>query len=233
MGPKLFVVALPIGNVDDISSRAKRVLAEVDVIACEDTRKLKQTLSRIGVVSPARFLVYNKDNEKNSAKGLLDLLAQAKQIALVSDAGTPKISDPGHSLVEACWNENIEVEAIPGASALTAVMSICPFAGTPLLFLGFLPPKTGKREKVLHNYAGFKGAVLLFESVHRIEKTLAGIHKVWGNPLVFIARELSKTHQEHFLGTVSDALQGVPGKRGEFTIVVQKADSPVSRAEKS
>ncbi len=220
----LNIVALPIGHSQDITIRAMQTLTEVDFIACEDTRKLKDLLRRTGIETEARIFVYNKDNEKNSARGLVDLLQQGQSGALVADAGTPKISDPGHDLVKLCYEQKIEVKAVPGVSALTCALSICPFAVQPLLFLGFLPPKDGKRIKILHNYATFQGTVAFYESVHKIEKLIDNLMNTWGNGEVFIGRELTKQYEETFWGSLEEATEWVKKKKGEFVVIIRKSD---------
>ena len=222
MSGSLFCVALPIGNSKDLSERAREILASVDIIACEDTRKLKSFLARAALDSPARFLAYHSHNESASSRGIIDLLQQGQSAALVTDAGTPLISDPGISLVAACRRQNIPVTPVPGASALTALLSVSPLPVSPFLFLGFISPKKGRQQTLLTQYQEFQGAVVFFESVHRIGKLLRQIHSCWGEREIFIARELTKQYEEFFWGNLTDAIAWAENKRGEFCFIVRK-----------
>lgn len=218
----LYCVAMPIGNALDLSLRAKKILAEADVIAAEDTRKLRDWLRRANVKSQAKILAYHAHNEKDSAQGLLQLLRQGQNVALVSDAGTPRLSDPGFSLVSLAHQEKIPLAAIPGPSALTALVSISPLPTEPLLFLGFLSSKNGRRKNTLLRYQDFSGTIALYESVHRVRALMEEICLIYNNPQVFIGRELTKEHQEYFWGSCRDALPWLLDKKGEFSILVQK-----------
>ena len=218
----LYVVSLPIGNASDITTRAREVLSGVNIIAAEDTRKAREWFQRTGIRTEARILASHSHNENNSAKGLLPLLHNGENIALVSDAGTPRISDPGYTLVKTAHAEGIVVIPIPGACALTTLVSVSPLPVEPLLFLGFISPKSGTRLNTLARYNDFEGSVVLYESVHRIEKLLAALKTSWGNCEVFIGREMTKTHEEYFFGNLETALSWVPGKKGEFAICVFK-----------
>lgn len=219
---ELFIVALPIGNANDISQRAREVLSHVDIVAAEDTRKAKDWFQRCGIKAQAKILSMHSHNEKASSEGIVSLLQNGKSVALVSDAGTPRISDPGFSLIKAAHEHKIPVKPIPGPSAITALVSIVPLKTEPLLFLGFLSPKTGTRANQLKKYIDFRGAVVFYESVHRIEKLLAAVLENWGNYKLFIGREMTKIHEEYFLGDIKQALVWVRGKKGEFTILVEK-----------
>jgi len=219
----LYSVAMPIGNVADFSHRAAETLAAADIIACEDTRKLKDWLRRTGTTSQARFLAYHSHNESASAQGLVKLLLAGKNVSLVTDAGTPNVSDPGYRLIRACMEAGIQVKPVPGASSLTAILSISPFGANPMLFLGFLSPKSGKRVKTLSNYTDFKGVIAIFESVHRISALLADLYASWGNLNAFIGREMTKKHEEFFWGDLEGAIEWCNAKQGEFVILVKKA----------
>ena len=218
----LFSVAMPIGNVKDISIRAKETIESSDFLACEDTRKAGRILKMMGIDQYPTLLSYHSYNEKNSAKGLLKLLMEGKSIALITDAGSPRISDPGHEIIKQCWNHQIKVVPIPGSSAISSFLSICPFRIEPLLFLGFLSPKSGRRIKTLKEYNNFVGSVCLFESVHRIKKFLIDLFDTWGEQMILIGRELTKKHEEIFLGTILEALHWSEGKKGEFIFLVKK-----------
>ncbi len=215
----LYSVALPIGNADDLSQRARYVLEHADFIACEDTRKALDLFRRSGISTRARLLVHNPFSEASSAEGLSKLLAQGQTGALVSDAGTPRLSDPGSRILKLCFEHDVRVIPVPGPSALTALVSVTPFSVDPLLFLGFLSPKSGRRQNELKKYIDFEGAIALFESVHRIEKTLADIALVFTDGEILIGREITKTHEEFYLGRISTAAQWAKGKQGEFALI--------------
>lgn len=218
----LYSVALPIGNAADLSQRARNVLESVDFIACEDTRKITELFRRAQITTHARFLVHNAFSEARSAEGLLRLLRTGQAGALVSDAGTPRLSDPGSQILKLCYAHDVRVIPVPGPSALTALISVTPFSVDPLLFLGFLSPKPGRRQNELRKYAGFEGALALFESVHRIEKTLADIVNIFADGEIIIGRELSKTHEELFCGRIAEAQSWVKGKQGEFALIFRR-----------
>ncbi len=218
----LFSVAMPIGNAKDISIRARETIEFSDFLACEDTRRARRSLKMMGINRYPTLLSYHSYNEKNSAEGILKLLLKGKNISLVTDAGSPRISDPGHEVIKKCWDHQIKVVPIPGSSAISSLLSICPFRIEPLLFLGFLSPKSGRRIKTLEEYNDFAGSVCFFESVHRIKKFLADLFDTWGEQTTLIGREMTKEHEEAFLGNMTEALSWSDGKKGEFTLLVKK-----------
>lgn len=222
-GGVLYAVAIPIGNSDDLTARAKHVLQTVDFIACEDTRKALDLFRRAGITTKARLFVHNPFKEAASAEGLIPMLQAGQSGALISDAGTPRLSDPGARLLRLCHEQGIHIVPIPGPSALTALVSITPFSVDPLLFLGFLSPKSGRRINELKKYTEFEGAIALYESVHRIEKCLQDIATVFPNAEILIGREMTKTHEEFFLGAISDAVTWSTGKQGEFALIFKPA----------
>ena len=219
MPGSLYSVALPIGNSHDLTDRAKTVLSTCDFIACEDTRKLKDLLKRAEIHTNAKFYIYNAFNEKNSASGLIELLKRGEKGALVSDAGTPRLSDPGIILLKLCYAEKIPVVPVPGASALTALVSVCPFSVDPLLFLGFLSNKSARRQNELKKHLLFDGTLAVYESVHRIEQTLADVAIIFPNAPLLIGREITKDYEEFFLGTTESVMLWVKGKKGEFALM--------------
>lgn len=211
---KLSVVATPIGNLEDITLRALRVLKEADYVACEDTRETRKLLSHFGIKTPA---VNIKQLEK--------LLGEGKHVALVSDAGTPGVSDPGLELVSNARDAGHTVEAVPGASSLIAALSVSGLRVPAFTFYGFLPHKKG-REKLLSAIAQDKGASVVFESPHRIMKTLEALAAlVEPKRRVGVYRELTKLHEEHVVGSAQEALahfvQNPDKQRGEFVVVVE------------
>lgn len=222
MSAKFFCLAMPIGNAQDISLRGKNILEQTDVIAAEDTRKLFDWLRRMNIKTQARVLSYHSHNEQNSANGILQLLQAGKDVVLVSDAGTPHISDPGFQLLRLAQENNIHVIPLPGASALTTLLSISPLPSEPLLFLGFLSPKSGRRKNTLLKYKDFEGTVAVYESVHRVVSLMQDILEVYQNPQVFIGRELTKEHEETFWGTAQEAVVWLQDKKGEFSLLIKK-----------
>lgn len=221
-GGILYSVALPIGNAADISERAKSVLTSSDFIACEDTRKALDLFRRANIQTNARLLVHNPFGEAASAEGLIKLLNEGKTGALISDAGTPRLSDPGARILRLCYEHGIRIVPVPGPAALTALVSVTPFSVDPLVFLGFLSPKSGRRQNELKKYENFEGAIALYESVHRIEKCLADIAQIFPQAEILIGREMTKTHEEFFLGTTEAAVSWAAGKQGEFVLIFHR-----------
>lgn len=221
----LYSVAVPIGHSDDLTTRARKILSDVDFIACEDTRKAMDLFRRANITTRARLFIHNPVSEANSAEGLIRLLAGGQSGAIISDAGTPRLSDPGARILRLCYENKIRVIPVPGPAALTALVSITPFSVDPLLFLGFLSPKSGRRQNELKKYQDFEGAIAIYESVHRIEKTLADIAVVFPSAEILIGREMTKTHEEFFLGKVEDAVTWSQGKQGEFALIFKAAKS--------
>jgi 16S rRNA (cytidine1402-2'-O)-methyltransferase len=219
--PTLFLVATPIGNLDDITLRALRVLREVSLIAAEDTRRTAKLLSHFDIHTPATSFYEQVEREKTP--GLLARLAGGESVALVSDAGTPGISDPGYRLARAAIDAGFRVEAIPGASSvLTALVS----SGLPTAafsFVGFPPPRAQARDRWLAEIGARRDTLVFFEAPHRVRDTLAAVLRVLGDRQVAIGRELTKIHEEYLRGAVSDVLARLAEPRGEFTIVLAGA----------
>lgn len=221
MGGMLYVVATPIGNLEDITLRALRVLKEVDVIFCEDTRVTGKLLNHHGFRKP----VYRCDEkmERRAADRAIELLGEGKNIALVSDAGTPGISDPGARLVSLVREAGYEVIAIPGPSALTAALSIAGnYQGPSFIFLGFLPHKKG-RQTALKGIALEKRPVVLYESPHRIEKLMNELSEFAPEKKAMLFRELTKIHEQVLSGTPAELwarLETDSSARGEFVVMV-------------
>ena len=230
---KLFIVSTPIGNLEDITLRAIRVLESVDVVACEDTRKTGILLSKISncqspiIKSKVRpkLLSYFEGNEERRVPQIISLLKQGKDVALVSNAGTPLVSDPGFKLVRECIKEGIRVEPIPGPSAvLTALVS----SGLPtdkFLFLGYLPKRKRKREKILRScssiFRAIEVTVILFESPHRLLQILKEIKMILGDVDMVVCRELTKRYEEITRGKTEKMIKHYSEKslRGEVTIL--------------
>jgi len=219
----LYVVATPIGNLDDISLRALKVLAGVAVIAAEDTRRTRALLSRHGLNRP--MVALQEHNEEQQAPGLIERMTQGDSVALVSDAGTPLLSDPGYRLVNLAVSAGIEVVAVPGASSITAALSICGLPTDRFVFEGFLPSRQAGRLKRLSELLTEKRTVVCFESSHRIRESLADVEEVFGEDRpVAVCREMTKQFETVIRGSVSQVRQEVERnadqRRGEFVLVL-------------
>ena len=223
---RLEVVATPIGNLGDLSARAREVLAAADLIAAEDTRRTAQLLSAIGV--SGRLVSLHEHNEEARVEPLLQQLRDGKLIALVSDAGTPLLSDPGFALVRAAAAAGIEVRAVPGASAITAALSIAGVATDRFAFEGFLPARAAERRALLARLAVETRTLVLFEAPHRIASTLADLAQSFGEQrAAVVTRELTKMHESVYRGTLGQlaamARADADLARGEITLVIAGA----------
>ncbi len=213
----LYLVATPIGNLEDISLRALRTLREVGVIAAEDTRRTKQLLNRYDIKTP--LVSYNEHNKWARMGYILDFLI-GDDVALVSDAGTPGMSDPGYELIVAANQRGIPVVPIPGPSVVITALVISGLPTRRFIYLGFLPRKVSSRLKRLESIASEQGTIVAFESPHRLQNTLNDILSVLGDRRVAVCRELTKVHEEVFRGVMSEALAHFTQPRGEFTLVI-------------
>lgn len=224
----LYVVATPIGNLEDMTYRAVRVLREVDWIACEDTRETRKLLDhfeiRTGLIS------YHDHNEIERAKELTERLEAGESGALVSDAGMPLVSDPGYRLVRAAIEAGVDVQPVPGASASLAALAASGLPTDSFHFLGFLPAKSGQRANVLESLRNEKSTLIFYEAPHRIAETLADVERVLGPRPVVVAREMTKIHEEFLRGTAAEILEKMAAReplRGEITLLVGKSNRPV------
>jgi 16S rRNA (cytidine1402-2'-O)-methyltransferase len=219
----LFVVATPIGNLEDITLRGLRVLKEVDVIACEDTRHTRLLLSRHGISTPT--LSYHEHNEAARAAQLIARLERGESVALVSDAGMPLLSDPGYPLITSAIAHSIPVIAVPGPSAVTAALAVSGLPADRFLFAGFLPRKAVERRRALEAVSGVPYTLVFFEAPHRITHTLGDLQAVLGNRRIAVVRELTKRFEEVLRGDIKEVVEliGERPARGEFTIVVDGA----------
>ncbi len=229
----LYIVASPIGNLEDITLRALRILREVDVIACEDTRHSSLLLNHYDIHK--RLIACHSYNEEESAKGIIELLDEGKNIAYLSDAGTPGVSDPGSRLVESVRNETEHsVIPLPGASALTALISVSGNIGKAFTFEGFLSPKKGRREKRLVSLVASGNSFIIYESPFRVLKTLKELSEINGISKLVIGRELTKKHEEIVSGTPSEVyslFQKRESIKGEFAILVVPGEAYDSNKE--
>jgi 16S rRNA (cytidine1402-2'-O)-methyltransferase len=216
--PILYVVATPIGNLEDITLRALRVLREVKLIAAEDTRKTRRLLTTYDIKTP--MTSYYEHNKLTKLDYILGQL-QEGDIALVSEAGMPGISDPGYELIVAASRQNIPIVPVPGASAVTAALAVSGLPTDRFIYIGFLPSKAGPRRRALESITGEPGTIIALEAPHRLTATLADILAVLGDRRLAIGRELTKIHEEVFRGTVSEAIKHFTEPRGEFTLVIE------------
>ena len=212
--------------MEDITLRALRILREeVSIIACEDTRQTLKLLNHFGITKP--LVSYHEHNENTRTGELVSALDRGESIALLSDAGTPLISDPGYRLVRAAIEKSHPVVALPGASALLVALAASGLPTDNFRFAGFLPPKQGARRRTLESLTGEPGTTVLYESPHRILETLADIAAVFGDRPVALARELTKVHEEILRGTarsIEAELQNRPSIKGEITLVIGRAE---------
>jgi 16S rRNA (cytidine1402-2'-O)-methyltransferase len=235
----LYLVSTPVGNLEDVTLRALRILKEADLIACEDTRTTAKLLTRYGIATPK--VSHHKFNEQNRTPRLIQLLLEGKNIALVSDSGTPLISDPGYELVSSCRKEGIQVIPIPGPSAAIAALVGSGLPADSFFFAGFLPARQSARRRRLEELAAVTATLILFETPHRLLACLEDMVAIFGTRQVSIARELTKVHEEFLHGTPAELLELFrerPRIQGEITIVVgrgrrlsEAADWPESVAQ--
>jgi 16S rRNA (cytidine1402-2'-O)-methyltransferase len=214
----LFVVATPIGNLEDMTHRAVRVLAEAGVIAAEDTRRTAILLRRYGISTPTTS--FHEHNEREKLPRLIDRLHSGESVAIVSDAGTPGLSDPGYRLVRAALDRQIRVEAIPGPSAILSSLVVSGLPTHRFVFEGFAPPRAEARRAWLQTLAREARTSVFFEAPHRVRATLAAALEIIGDREVAVVRELSKIHEEVVRGPISSVLDRLSAPRGEITIVL-------------
>jgi 16S rRNA (cytidine1402-2'-O)-methyltransferase len=217
----LFIVATPIGNLEDITQRALRVLREVDLVACEDTRHTQRLLNHFGIKT--RTISYHEHNERERAEELCGLLASGKNIALVSDAGTPLVSDPGFRIVNAASERGFSVVAIPGAAAFVTALVASGMPADQFLFAGFLPARTNARRAKLETLREIPATLIFYEAPHRLAATLKDAVAVLGNRPAVVARELTKLHEEIVRGNLIDLTKRFSEQqlvRGEIVLIV-------------
>ena len=216
----LYVIATPIGNLEDITLRALRLLGEVDLIACEDTRHTRKLLAHYRISKPT--LSYHEHNEHERAPELIDKLKSGMSIALVSDAGTPLVSDPGYALVQEAIAQGIQVVPVPGAAAFVAALAAAGLATGEFYFAGFLPSKPSQRRARLAGLTGVNATLVFYEAPHRIKETLADARAVLGNRQCAVARELTKLHEEFLRGALDEVREALQQRdvRGEIVLLV-------------
>ena len=231
----LYIVATPIGNLEDISQRALRTLREVDLVACEDTRRTRVLLNHFGIKTSA--VSYHEHNERARAQQLCKEMLIGRNVALVSDAGTPLISDPGFRIVQAAIEWDIPVVPIPGATALVAALIASGLPSDKFFFAGFLPARANARRAKLEELRAVPATLVFYEAPHRIAATLEAALEVLGNRRAVVARELTKLHEEIVRGSLSELTKRFSGDttaRGEIVLVISGAvDDSTGRAESS
>ncbi len=231
----LYLVATPIGNLEDITLRALRVLRECDVVAAEDTRRTGQLLKHFEISKP--LLSYFQFNEAKRSEEILERLQRGEKVALVTDAGTPGISDPGERVVRAAVAARLRVESVPGPCALVAALTASGLPTDEFHFIGFLPHKSGQRRNQLEALKQFAGTLALYESPYRVEKLLGELNEVFPNRTIVLARELTKKFEGFLRGTPAELLALVAKRslKGEFVVLVSgmTADEEAKECESS
>jgi 16S rRNA (cytidine1402-2'-O)-methyltransferase len=222
----LYLVATPIGNLEDITLRALRTLRECDVVAAEDTRRTGQLLRHFEISKP--LLSYFQFNEAKRSEEIIERLKRGEKVALVTDAGTPGISDPGERVVRAAVAAGLRVESVPGACALVAALTASGLPTDEFHFIGFLPHKSGQRRNQLTAARVLPGTLVLYESPYRIEKLLGELAEVMPERRVVLARELTKKFEEFLRGTPAELIAATKGRalKGEFVVLVAPTDGP-------
>lgn len=221
----LYITATPIGNLEDITLRALRILQEVDLIAAEDTRHSRKLLTHFKITTP--LISYYREKERERSKQLVTKLLAGESIALVSDAGTPGISDPGAVLVQKAREAGITITPLPGASALSTALSVSGITDSNFLFLGFAPSKKSQRRNLLTSLKDAPHPIIFYESPRRIQGLLSDLLKIMGDRSAFWARELTKSHEDLQAGSISELLELASAKknRGEFVLIVHPGES--------
>ena len=224
---QLFVVGTPIGNLEDITHRAVSTLKSVDIIVAEDTRNSKKLLNAHKIET--KMISYHEHSSEKEIEKIIDLLLKGKDLALISDAGTPTISDPGYGLIRDCIKHDIIIVPIPGVSAITAAMSVSGLPSDSFTFIGFLPQKKGRLKKI-EQLNNIENTVILFESPYRLEKTLNQLLDNLGNRPVVVGRELTKLYEEVIRGNLSEVIKYFSKSKvkGEIVIMIGKDDDRIN-----
>ena len=225
MNGKLYIVATPIGNLDDITLRALKILKEVDLIAAEDTRQTLKLLNHFEISKP--LISYHRHNEDVKSNILIEKLKNSENIALVSDAGTPGICDPGEEVIKKAIEENIEVIPIPGACAFVNALITSGLNTKEFTFLGFLPLNKKLRKEKIEEINKSQKTIIIYEAPHKMKNTLIDLKEILNDRKVVLARELTKVHEEFLRGTISEILEEVDGLKGEMVICIAgNSDEP-------
>ncbi len=222
---KLYLVPTPIGNLSDITSRALEVLKEVEIVACEDTRTSGNLLSKFGIKK--RLVSYHEFNERSRAIQLLEALKQGQSIAVITDAGTPGISDPAYRVVRAALGDQIEIVPLPGPSALLPALTASGLPTDRFMFEGFLSHKSGARTRRLEKLRNFEHTIIFYESPHRVRQSLTAMLEVFGDRQACLAREISKKFEQFLRGSISEILGKIgESVKGEVVLVVAGCQEP-------
>lgn len=232
----LYIVSTPIGNLGDMTYRAVETLRNADLIACEDTRRSGKLLKEYGI--PGRLLSYHEHNEAERTGEILDALKDGRSVAVISDAGTPGIADPGFKAVEAAIDAGVSVVSVPGPSALAAAISISGLPADSVFFGGFLPSKKGERTRRLAELKGLAATIVFYESPHRLRQSLADCLEVLGDRRMVLAREITKLHEECLRGSISEIIEKTTADpaKGEIVLLFERpgpdgADKPLAAEE--
>ena len=221
----LYLVATPIGNLEDITLRAIRVLKEVDLIAAEDTRHTLKLLNHLEISKP--LISYYKQIEKSKSNILIEKILNGNNIALVSDAGTPAISDPGEEIVKEAIKNNIEIIPVPGACALINALIPSGMKTREFVFIGFLPVNKSEKLKKLEDIKMYEQTIILYEAPHKLINTLEAIKEILGDRNIVLAREITKIHEEYIRGRVSEVISNINNPIGEFVILIEGSSQSV------
>ena len=224
MSGKLYLIATPIGNLEDITYRAVKILEEVDIIAAEDTRHSLKLLNYLGISKP--MISYHRHNEDVKSPELIKMLLEGKNIGLITDAGTPGISDPGEEIVKKAIKNNIEIIPIPGACALINALIASGMGTKEFAFYGFLPLDNKLRKEKLEDISKQNKTIIFYEAPHRLEKTLNELKNVFGNINIVVAKELTKIHETFYRGTIEEVLGKLGELKGEYIIKEKIKISP-------
>ena len=230
MSGKLYLVATPIGNLEDITIRAIRILKEVEVIIAEDTRHTLQLLNHLEINK--KLISYHRHSEENKREGILKLLKEGKNMAVVSDAGTPVISDPGENLVKEAIKQNIEVVPIPGPCALITALIASGLDTTEFVFFGFLPVNKKNRNRKLEEIYQETKTIIVYEAPHKLVGTLKELENVLGERQIVLAKELTKLHESYLRGNIHQVLEEIQEPKGEYVILIEGANKSKVEIEK-
>ncbi len=227
---KLYIVATPIGNLEDITLRAIRILKEVDLIAAEDTRNTLKLLNHLEITKP--LISYHRHNEQIKTNELIEQIKNGKNIALVSDAGTPIISDPGGEIVKKALEEEIVVIPVPGACALITALMASGIDAKEFTFIGFLPQNKKNRKEKLEEIKNAINTMILYEAPHKLLETLKDLEEILEDRKIILARELTKIHEEYITGTVEQVKNKIDIPKGEYVILIEKTSRTLQEQEK-
>lgn len=227
---ELYIVSTPIGNLEDITLRAIKTLEQVDIIAAEDTRHTLKLLNHLNITKP--MISYHRHNEEIKTDELINRLLEGKNIALVSDAGTPVISDPGEEIVKKCLENNVKVVPIPGACAAITALIASGIDAKEFTFLGFLPLNKKNRKEKLEQIAIGENTIILYEAPHKLSQTLEELSTITKKRKIVLAKELTKIHEEYITGTAEELKNEIQQPKGEYVIVIEKREKTVKQEQK-